>query len=77
MKINTAFKTKEGKNDIFKVYDSFLKNWASPYEKIHAETRYGKSYIIASGDKSNPPLILLHGTGMNCFISCSIRGKGC
>ena len=68
MVINSVFKTKEGKNDVIKCYDEFLQKLALSYEKFHVNTGYGKTFIIASGEKSNPPLILLHGSGMNSVM---------
>ncbi|WPC39779.1 alpha/beta hydrolase [Clostridium sp. JS66] len=65
---NTVFKTQEGKNDVIKRYDLFLEKWALSYEKFYVDTVYGKTFIIASGEKSNPPLILLHGSGMNSVM---------
>lgn len=68
MKIRVAFKTQEGKKEILQAYDSFMQKWVSPYEELYIDTGYGKTYIIASGEKGNPPLILLHGTGMNSIM---------
>lgn len=68
MEINSVFKTKEGKNDVIKCYDEFLQKLALSYEKFYVNTRYGKTFIIASGEKSNQPLILLHGSGMNSVM---------
>ncbi len=34
-------------------YDAFLQKWVSPYEEIYADTRYGRTYIIASGEKKH------------------------
>lgn len=68
MKINSVFKTEEGKNEVIKFYDEFLQKLALSYEKFYVDTREGKTFIIASGEKSNPPLILLHGSGMNSVM---------
>lgn len=68
MKTVTAFRTQEGKNEIFRAYDEFLQGWGFPYEEISIDTRYGKTYLLAGGDKNNPPLLLLHGTGMNSIM---------
>lgn len=68
MEKSNVFKTQEGRNDVLKGYDIFLDKWASSYEKFYINTRYGKTFIIASGEKSNPPLILLHGSGMNSVM---------
>ncbi len=68
MEMGKVFKTNEGKNDVIKFYDKFLQKLALSYEKFYVDTRYGKTFIIASGEKSNPPLILLHGSGMNSVM---------
>lgn len=68
MEKHIVFKTQEGKNDVIRHYDLFLEKWALAYEKLYVNTRYGKTFIIASGEKSNPPLILLHGSGMNSVM---------
>lgn len=68
MEMGKVFKTNEGKNDVIKFYDQFLQKLALSYEKFYVDTRYGKTFIIASGEKSNPPLILLHGSGMNSVM---------
>lgn len=68
MEMGKVFKTNEGKNDVIKSYDRFLHKLALSYEKFYVNTRYGKTFIISSGEKSNPPLILLHGSGMNSVM---------
>ncbi len=68
MKINSVFKTEEGKNAVIIFYDEFLQKLALSYEKFYVDTKYGKTFIIASSEKSNPPLILLHGSGMNSVM---------
>ncbi|CUU49421.1 alpha/beta fold hydrolase [Clostridium beijerinckii] len=68
MEMGKVFKTNEGKNDVIKFYDKFLQKLALSYEKFYVDTRYGKTFIIASGEKSNPSLILLHGSGMNSVM---------
>ncbi|KEQ26848.1 alpha/beta fold hydrolase [Paenibacillus tyrfis] len=65
MKVNVAFKSAEGKDEVHGMYDSLLKQWASPHETWYVPTRYGDTFVIASGEKTAPPLLLLHGTGMN------------
>lgn len=65
MKTKLAFKSQEGKAAVLKFYDSMLEHWISPNEKFYVNTRYGKTFIIACGEKEAPPLILLHGSAMN------------
>lgn len=65
MKTKLAFKTQQGKKAVMEFYDSQLEQWNVPYNTINVNTRYGNTFIIACGEKSAPPLILLHGGGMN------------
>ena len=60
-----AFKSEEGKKEVLKYYDSFLEHWPAGNEKFYVNTRYGSTFIIASGQKEAPPLLLLHGSAMN------------
>ncbi|MEK8126707.1 alpha/beta hydrolase [Paenibacillus filicis] len=59
------FKSEDGKATVLNSYSQLLARCTVPYEEIHVKTRYGMTYIIASGDPSLPPLILLHGSGSN------------
>lgn len=68
MEAKLAFKSQNGKNEILKVYDSLLEHWYVPNEKSYVNTRFGKTFVIASGEKDAPPLMLLHGSGMNSVM---------
>lgn len=68
MNSKLAFKSQKGKSEILKIYDSLLEHWYSPNEKFYVNTHYGSTFIIASGEKENPPLILLHGSAMNSIM---------
>lgn len=65
MKAKSGFRNQEGKKAILDLYDSFIEQWKFPHEEQVVETRFGKTHLITAGDKECPPLILLHGTGMN------------
>lgn len=67
-KIQVAFKSEEGKKEVLKYYESLIKNWDFPHEEIRVNTSYGETYIISSGNEELPPLILLHGSGMNSVM---------
>ncbi|WP_461613483.1 alpha/beta fold hydrolase [Clostridium sp. Marseille-QA1073] len=67
-KVQVAFKCEEGKNEILKYYESLVEKWSFPHEEINVNTDYGKTFIIASGKEELPPLILLHGSGMNSVM---------
>ena len=38
-----------------------MKLWPVPYEEIDVPSRFGTTHVVASGPKSAPPLVLLHG----------------
>ena len=65
MNTKPAFRTQEGKEEILTAYQVILQKWPVPYEELAISTTIGQTYIIRCGDKSAPPLILLHGTGSN------------
>lgn len=59
-----AFKTQEAKEAVFKYYNMLLSNLTVPYEEININTRFGNTFVLAAGDISHPPIILLHGSSM-------------
>lgn len=63
--MTVAFKSEEGKKEIFKYYELLLTKGSAKHEEILINTSYGETFIIAMGKKELPPLILLHGSGMN------------
>ncbi len=63
-----AYKTQERKQEVYKAYDSFLNKIRIPYEEIYVDTRFGKAYVIAYGEKDLPVLVLLHGSGFNSIM---------
>jgi pimeloyl-ACP methyl ester carboxylesterase len=57
----SAFKSPEGEAAYFAEYDAAMKNWPVPYEEIDISNRFGVTHIVASGSRTAPPLVLLHG----------------
>lgn len=56
----------EQKNSYLQSYDKVLeKLWPIAFSSYFVDTSYGYTYIIESGDKLSPPLILLHGARMS------------
>ncbi|KUG05154.1 carboxylesterase na [hydrocarbon metagenome] len=68
MKPRLAFNSEEGKSAILSLYDSLLENWPLPNEKFYINTRFGQTFIIATGEEDAAPLILLHGSAMNSIM---------
>ncbi|MDR1539761.1 MAG: alpha/beta fold hydrolase [Clostridiales bacterium] len=64
----THFKSDQGKREIFKYYDLRLNKIAGSYEKIRLDTKCGKTFALAAGDKRAFPIVLLHGRGINASM---------
>lgn len=65
MKDQTIFKSEEGRQKILSTYNAILKRWPVPYEEFYIPTRQGNTFVLACGDKSAEPLILIHGSSSN------------
>ncbi len=65
MNKKSIYKTEEGKIQILNFYNSVLNFWPQPNERLNISTKYGNTYVIVSGDKNLPALILLHGSSTN------------
>ena len=65
MKEKSIYKSTAGKNEIIALYNRVLTQWPVPCTHINISTRYGNTFVIAGGDASAPPLVLLHGTASN------------
>lgn len=65
MSIKSLYRTPAGEKEVMALYDNILTRWPVPYETLNVPTRHGDTFIIASGEKSAPALILLHGACSN------------
>lgn len=65
--MNTAsiYKSPAGKQEIMALYDAVLARWPVAFETFHLPTRHGETFVIASGNPSAPPLVLIHGSVSN------------
>lgn len=61
----SIYKSGAGKDEILALYNKVLVQWPLPCTHINLSTRYGNTFVIASGQASAPPLVLLHGTASN------------
>ena len=59
------YKSKAGRTAVEAQYRRALERWPVACEQRELPTRHGETFVVASGDKSAPPLILLHGSGTN------------
>jgi pimeloyl-ACP methyl ester carboxylesterase len=65
MSTESIYKSLAGKKEIMALYDAVLARWPVACETFDLPTRYGNTFVIASGEKSAPPLVLLHGSASN------------
>ncbi len=55
------YKTKEGETAYLAAYNLAMSSWPVPWEEIEVSNRFGTTFVVASGPKEAPPLVLLHG----------------
>jgi pimeloyl-ACP methyl ester carboxylesterase len=65
MSSGSIYKSAEGERAIMALYDGLLDRWPVPKELLWVPTRHGSTFIVASGDVADPPLVLLHGACSN------------
>jgi len=61
----SIYRSLAGRQAIMELYDSIIARWPVKYDTFIAPTRYGETFIIASGKITYPPLVLLHGSASN------------
>ena len=66
--MRAIYKSMEGKCLVLERYDAFLKRWPVPNEQLYVQTREGNTFVVASGPKDAPPVVLLHGTMANAAM---------
>jgi pimeloyl-ACP methyl ester carboxylesterase len=65
MNTKPIYRSPAGKKEIMAFYDAVLARWPVAHETFTLPTRHGDTFIIASGEKSAPPMVLLHGSASN------------
>lgn len=60
-----VFKSAAGEQEIMAFYDRVLAHWPVPHQQLTLPTRLGDTFVIASGDPTAPPMVLLHGSTSN------------
>jgi pimeloyl-ACP methyl ester carboxylesterase len=67
-----VFVTAANRSKLMEIYDEALRHWPVPFETSFVATRCGKTHVIASGDPTSPPMVLLHPMGVGGFVWSSI-----
>lgn len=73
------FKSETGKKEILALYDQKLRDLNISCETRFVNTSYGQTHVIVTGDPSNPPLILVHGSNgcapiaLECYPNLSAQ----
>lgn len=60
--LKSLFKSAQGKQEVLSLYDQKMKELNIDFEYIQVETSFGITNIIATGDTSLPPMIIIHGS---------------
>ncbi len=63
--MKSVFKSAEGERAVREQYLEILKYWPVPNRQLRVPTREGETFVIACGDESAAPLLLLHGSAIN------------
>ncbi len=63
--MSTIYKSEAGGNEIRRRYREALEDWPVPSEHVRVKTREGETFVVVSGPRDAPPLLLLHGSGAN------------
>ncbi|MBL8555998.1 MAG: alpha/beta hydrolase [Phenylobacterium sp.] len=63
--MTAIWKTAAGGEAVLARYREFLKLWPGEAEPLRVPTAQGETFVIASGPKGAPPVLLLHGSASN------------
>lgn len=65
--MENIYKSEVGKQEVLEQYQKILASWPVENHQYEVDTSLGSTFIIESGSKENPPLILLHGSVSNSY----------
>ncbi len=68
--MKSIYKTEKGRQKILDFYSNLLENWVQPSKQVHVNTSHGNAFVVESGEKTNPTVVLLHGSSSNSAMWC-------
>jgi pimeloyl-ACP methyl ester carboxylesterase len=63
--MNGIYASPEGALAVERRYRELLERWPVPAEHVRVPTGQGETFVVASGPREAPALVLLHGSGTN------------
>lgn len=63
--MENLYKSEKGRNMVLGKYKEILAKWPVSNNQFIVKTSFGDTFVIESGSKEKPPLILLHGSVAN------------
>lgn len=60
--MSTVFKSPTAADLVHEKYRSCLKSWPIEKRQLRIPTRFGETFVVASGPRQAPPVVFLHGT---------------
>jgi pimeloyl-ACP methyl ester carboxylesterase len=66
--MSAIYSSEAGARAVRERYLQFLDRWPVPAERLMLPTREGETFVIASGPKDAPALLLFHGSGANATM---------
>ena len=66
--MSAIYSSEAGARAVRERYLHFLDHWPVPAERLMLPTREGETFVMASGPKDAPALLLFHGSGANATM---------
>lgn len=66
--MSDIYKSEAGAQAIRERYLAFLERWPVPNQQVRIPTCESETFVIACGDRTAPPLLLLHGSASNAAM---------
>jgi pimeloyl-ACP methyl ester carboxylesterase len=63
--VSGIYRSAAGARAVEQRYREFLARWPVPSEQLRVPTGQGETFVVASGPRDAPPVLLLHGSGVN------------